>query len=95
MVTLKRQVVSVIEGSSASPDIQRAQQQITASREEIEKGEKELVRMRGETLKFRREAERLPVRVKIPKRELLAGGLKERKERKKRKKNAIIRKKKI
>ena len=34
--------------------------------------------MRGETLKFRREAERLPVRVKIPKRELLAGGLKER-----------------
>ena len=61
-----------------SPDIRRAQQQITATQAEIEKGEKELVRMRGETLKFRREAERLPVRVKIPKRELLPGGLKER-----------------
>jgi len=61
-----------------SPDIRRAQQQITATREEIEKGEAEFIKAKGEALKFRREAERLPVRVKIPKRELLAGGLKER-----------------
>ena len=64
-----------------APDIQQAIEQVGATREEIAKGEEEFVRMRAETLKFRREAERLPVRVKIPKRELLAGGLKERRER--------------
>jgi len=61
-----------------SLEIQRAQEQISATQSEIEKGEAEFVKARAETLKFRREAERLPVRVKIPKRELLAGGLKER-----------------
>jgi len=61
-----------------APDIQQAIEQVGATREEIAKGEAEFVKVRGEALKFRREAERLPVRVKIPKRELLAGGLKER-----------------
>ena len=58
-----------------APDIQQAIEQVGKTKEEIAKGEAEFVKVRGEALKFRREAERLPVKVKIPKRELLAGGL--------------------
>ena len=61
-----------------APDIQQAIEQVGATKEEIAKGEAEFVKVRGEALKFRREAERLPVRVKIPKRELLKSGLEER-----------------